>query len=73
MSPAVCPLSAPGANHRIDPTSQIDRHDRTTPVQQSPRTVPDPARVLRRRRSPLVLARGGVLVALVVVVEALIL
>jgi hypothetical protein len=35
--------------------------------------VPDPARVLRRRRSPLVLARGGVLVALVVVVEALIL
>jgi hypothetical protein len=35
--------------------------------------VPDPARVLRRRRSPLLLALGGVLVALVVVVEALIL
>jgi diguanylate cyclase (GGDEF)-like protein/PAS domain S-box-containing protein len=35
--------------------------------------VPDPARVLRRRRSPLVLALGGVLVALVLVVEVLIL
>jgi diguanylate cyclase (GGDEF)-like protein/PAS domain S-box-containing protein len=34
--------------------------------------VPDPARVLRRRRSPLTLALGGVLVALVVVVELLI-
>jgi diguanylate cyclase (GGDEF)-like protein/PAS domain S-box-containing protein len=32
----------------------------------------DPARVLRRRRSPLVLALGGVLVALVLVVEVLI-
>jgi diguanylate cyclase (GGDEF)-like protein/PAS domain S-box-containing protein len=35
--------------------------------------VPDPARVLRRRRSPLALALGGVLVALVLVVEVLIL
>jgi diguanylate cyclase (GGDEF)-like protein/PAS domain S-box-containing protein len=35
--------------------------------------VPDPARALRRRRSPLVLALGGVLVALVLVVEVLIL
>ena len=35
--------------------------------------MPDPARVLRRRRSPLVLALGGVLVVLVVVVEVLIL
>ena len=33
----------------------------------------DPARVLRRRRSPLVFALGGVLVALIVVVEVLIL
>ena len=32
----------------------------------------DPARVLRRRRSPLVFALGGVLVALVLVVEVLI-
>src|ERR687896_962197 len=38
-----------------------------------PRTgTADPARVLRRRRSPLVLALGGVLVALVLVVEVLI-
>jgi hypothetical protein len=37
MSPAVCPLPAPSANHRIDPTSQIDRNDRTTPAQQAPR------------------------------------
>jgi hypothetical protein len=36
MSPAVCPLSAPSANHRIDPTGQIDRDDRTTPDQQAP-------------------------------------
>ena len=35
--------------------------------------MPDPARALRRRRSPLVLALGGVLVALVLVVEVLIL
>ena len=35
--------------------------------------MPDPARVLRRRRSPLALALGGVLVALVLVVEVLIL
>ena len=34
--------------------------------------MPDPARVLRRRRSPLTLGLGGVLVALVVVVELLI-
>ena len=34
--------------------------------------MPDPARVLRRRRSPLVLALGGALVALVLVVEVLI-
>ena len=48
---------------------------------QRPRPAPDgaragtvdPARVLRRRRSPLVLALGGMLVALVVVVEVLIL
>jgi hypothetical protein len=25
--PAVCPLSAPSANHRIDPTSQVDHND----------------------------------------------
>ena len=36
-----------------------------------PRPV-DPSRVLRRRRSPLVLALGGVLVTLVLVVEVLI-
>jgi hypothetical protein len=36
-SPAVCPLSTPNANHRIDPTSQIDRNDRTTPAQHAPR------------------------------------
>ena len=34
--------------------------------------MPDPARVLRRRRSPLALALGAVRVALVVVVEVLI-
>jgi hypothetical protein len=36
MSPAVCPLSAPSANHRIDPTGQIDRNGKTTPDQQAP-------------------------------------
>jgi hypothetical protein len=37
MSPAVCPPSAHSANHRIDPITQIDRNDKTTPVQQAPR------------------------------------
>jgi hypothetical protein len=37
MSPAVCLLPAPSANHRIDTISQIDNNDRTTPVQQAPR------------------------------------
>ena len=35
--------------------------------------VPDPGRVLRRRRSPLQLALGGVLVVLILVVEVMIL
>jgi hypothetical protein len=39
MSPAVCPLSAPSANYRTDPASQIDRNDRTMPVQQAPRAA----------------------------------
>jgi hypothetical protein len=39
MGRAVCPLSAPSANHRIDPTAQIDRNDSTTPVQQAPRSL----------------------------------
>jgi diguanylate cyclase (GGDEF)-like protein/PAS domain S-box-containing protein len=50
------------------------RHRRPRPAAGGTRTpTVDPARVLRRRRSPLVFALGGVLVALVVVVEVLIL
>jgi hypothetical protein len=40
MSPAVCPLSAPSANYRTDPAGQIDRNDRTTPLQQAPSRNP---------------------------------
>jgi hypothetical protein len=51
MSPAVCPLSAPSANYRIDPTSQIDRNNRTTPVQQPPR----PSAMTRTVTAPRIL------------------
>jgi diguanylate cyclase (GGDEF)-like protein/PAS domain S-box-containing protein len=51
----------------------IGQHRRPRAAQGGPRTgTVDPAGVLRRRRSPLVLALGGVLVALVLVVEVLI-
>jgi hypothetical protein len=50
----------------------LHRRQRAAPAGARAGTV-DPARVLRRRRSPLVLALGGMLVALVVVVEVLIL
>jgi hypothetical protein len=36
MSPAVCPLSAPSANHRIDPMTEIDNNDGATPNQPVP-------------------------------------
>jgi diguanylate cyclase (GGDEF)-like protein/PAS domain S-box-containing protein len=48
-------------------------HRRPRPAPGGARTgTVDPARVLRRRRSPLVFVLGGVLVALVLVVEVLI-
>jgi diguanylate cyclase (GGDEF)-like protein/PAS domain S-box-containing protein len=51
----------------------IGQHRRPRAAQGGPRTgTVDPAGVLRRRHSPLVLALGGVLVALVLVVEVLI-
>ena len=51
----------------------IGQHRRPRAAQGATRTgTVDPARVLRRRRSPLVFALGGVLVALVLVVEVLI-
>jgi hypothetical protein len=39
MSPAVCPLPARSANHRIGPISQIDNKDGTTPNQPAPRRL----------------------------------
>ena len=49
------------------------QHRRPRPAPGGARTgTVDPARVLRRRRSPLVFALGGVLVTLVLVVEVLI-
>ena len=49
------------------------QHRRPRPAPGGARTgTVDPARVLRRRRSPLVFALGGVLVALILVVEVLI-
>ncbi len=51
----------------------IGLHRRPRAAQSGARAgTVDPARVLRRRRSPLVFALGGVLVALVLVVEVLI-
>jgi PAS domain S-box-containing protein len=51
----------------------IGQHRRPRAAQGATRTgTVDSARVLRRRRSPLVFALGGVLVALVLVVEVLI-
>jgi hypothetical protein len=51
----------------------IGQHRRPRAAKGGARTgTVDPARVLRRRRSPLVLALGGVLVALILVVEVLI-
>jgi hypothetical protein len=39
MSPAVCPLPARSANHRIGPISLIDNKDGTTPNQPAPRRL----------------------------------
>ena len=52
----------------------IGQHRRPRAAPGGARTgTVDPARVLRRRRSPLVFALGGVLVGLMLVVEVLIL